>query len=159
MRTVCLSLALLLACAGGAAAETLHFATVLSGKNEKVPNNVPATGTASVTLDTVTKTATYRIEFTGLSGPVKILHIHGLRPPSGGAPEVIMMRMDHPTSPVTGTVSFTDAQIAQLKHGDLYVNVHSDKYPDGEIRGWLVPASDKNVPLTQNFGRPAAYSP
>lgn len=156
MRATCLFLALLLADARGAAAETLHFATVLSGKNEKVPNNVPATGIANVALDTATKLVTYRILFSGLTGPTKMVHIHGLRPASGGAPEVIMMRMDHPTSPVTGSVPFTDAQIAQLKHGDLYVNVHSDKYPDGEIRGWLVPASDQNVPLTQHFNRPTS---
>ena len=153
MRVAYIFLALLLANANGAAAETLHFATVLSGKNEKVPNNVAATGTANVTLDTTTKLVNYRILFSELSGPTKMVHIHGLRPPSGGAPEVIMMRMDHPVSPVTGAVLFTDAQIAQLRHGDLYVNVHSDKYPDGEIRGWLVPASDQNVPLTQNFDR------
>jgi hypothetical protein len=156
MRTVYLSLALLLSGVSCAGAETLHFATVLSGKNEKAPHNVPATGTASVTLDTATKMATYRIEFTSLSGPTKMVHIHGLRSASGGAPEVIMMRMDHPTSPVTGSSPFTDAQITQLKHGDLYVNVHTDKYPDGEIRGWLVPASDQNVPLTQDFGQPAS---
>jgi hypothetical protein len=49
-----------------------------------------------MTLDTSTKLVTYRILFSDLTGPTKMVHIHGLRPPSGGAPEVIMMRMDHP---------------------------------------------------------------
>jgi hypothetical protein len=53
------------------------------------------------------------------------------------APEVIVMHV-RPASPVTGSVHLTDQQILELKHGDWYANVHTEKYPDGEIRGWLV---------------------
>lgn len=138
MKYTPLALALCLS-ASVAHAETLYFHTVLSGAKEKVPNTVPATGTATVTLDTDTKIATYRVEFSGLSGPTKIVHFHGPKLPGMKAPEVIVMRMDHPTSPVTGTVHVTDAQIQELKAGQWYANVHTDKYPDGEIRGWLTP--------------------
>jgi hypothetical protein len=41
---------------------------------------------------------------------------------------------------VTGTVRLNDRQIAELEHGDWYANVHTEKYPDGEIRGWLTAA-------------------
>ena len=30
-----------------------------------------------------------------------------------------------------------EKQIDELKKGQWYANVHTDKYPDGEIRGWL----------------------
>jgi hypothetical protein len=118
-------------------ADVLSFHTVLSGTKEKVPNDTAATGQASVELDTASQIATYRIEFTGLSSPTTKVHFHGLKMPGMTAPEVIMMHV-HATSPVTGSVHLTNQQILELKHGDWYANVHTEKYPDGEIRGWLV---------------------
>jgi hypothetical protein len=118
-------------------ADVLHFHTVLSGSKEKVPNDTAATGQASVELDTATQIASYRIEFTGLSSPTTKVHFHGLKLPGMTAPEVIVMHV-RPASPVTGSVHLTDQQILELKHGDWYANVHTEKYPDGEIRGWLV---------------------
>jgi CHRD domain len=123
--------------AAAAHADTLYFHTVLSGSKEKVPNKVLATGAASVALDTDTKIATYRVEFSGLSGPTKMVHFHGLKLPGMKAPEVIIMRMGPQSSPVTGAKVLTDTQITELKAGQWYANVHTEKYPDGEIRGWL----------------------
>ena len=122
---------------GGAQADILHFSTVLSGSKEKVPNHVAATGTADVTLDTATHMASYRVDYRGLTGPAKIVHFHGPKLPGMRAPEVIVMRMHPGASPVTGSLHVTDAQIDELKKGQWYANVHTDKYPDGEIRGWL----------------------
>jgi hypothetical protein len=45
-----------------------------------------------------------------------------------------------PVSPVHGTVTLTAAQITQLEAGDWYANVHSKKFPKGEIRGQVVTA-------------------
>jgi hypothetical protein len=118
-------------------AETLTFSTILSGSKEKVPNQLTGTGTAHVSLDTLTRTVTYRVEYTGLTGVPSIVHMHGLRPPSGGAPEVIIMRTDKLASPVVGSQVLTELQVEQLRHGDCYVNIHTKRFPDGEIRGWL----------------------
>ena len=120
-------------------ADVLSFHTVLSGTKEKVPNDTAASGQAWVKLDTATQIATYRIEFTGLSSPTTKVHFHGLKLPGMTAPEVIMMHLGA-ASPVTGSMHLTDQQILELKHGDWYANVHTEKYPDGEIRGWLVAA-------------------
>lgn len=35
--------------------------------------------------------------------------------------------------------TFSPSQMAQLKNGEYYVNVHTSAYEDGEIRGALVP--------------------
>lgn len=154
MRALILSVGLLIAGCAAANAAILHFATVLSGKNEQVPNTVNATGTAAVTLNTDTKMMSYRIEYAGLSAPPVVMHFHGLRPTASKPPEVIMIRLDHPPSPVTGTQLLNDRQVAQLEHGDWYANIHTRRFPDGEIRGWLVPASDAGVPQSHYFGRP-----
>lgn len=131
------ALAALCLMAGAAHAETLHFSAVLSGTKEKVPNHVTASGTAQVALDTKTNMVSYRIDYKGINGPPTMVHFHGPKLPGMRAPEVIVMRMDHPPSPVTGALHITDAQVQELKKGQWYANVHTAKYPDGEIRGWL----------------------
>lgn len=154
MRAAILSVGLFIAGCADANATILHFATVLSGKNEQVPNSGSAAGTAAVTLNTDTRMMSYRIEYAGLSAPPVVMHFHGLRPTAKTPPEVITIRLDHPPSPVTGSQLLNDRQITQLEHGDWYANIHTRKYPDGEIRGWLVPASDTGVPQSHYFGRP-----
>lgn len=118
--------------------ETLDFHTKLEGSKEKIPNNVPATGTATLELDTASKVVHYTVIYDGLSSPPIKVHLHGPKEEGMKAPAVLDEHSDHPTSPITGTVTLTDHQIEELKAGQLYVNVHSQNYPDGEIRGWLV---------------------
>lgn len=131
-----LSMSLLALAAASAHADAERFHAALTGAKEKVPNQAAATGEATVVLDTVTRVATYRIEFTGLSSPTVKVHFHGLKLPGMKAPEVIVEHL-RGKSPVTGEVHLTDQQVAELRHGDWYANVHTERYPDGEIRGWL----------------------
>ena len=43
-------------------------------------------------------------------------------------------------SPISGEATLTDAQIADLKAGKWYVNVHTMAHPPGEIRGQVTVA-------------------
>jgi CHRD domain len=43
-------------------------------------------------------------------------------------------------SPMKGSATLTEDQIKALTGGEMYINVHTAKYPDGEIRGQLAPA-------------------
>ncbi|HEY1888848.1 MAG TPA: CHRD domain-containing protein [Steroidobacteraceae bacterium] len=132
-----------------ARADTLLFQARLQGSKEKIPNSVRASGQATVELDTAAKTVRYRVIFSGLSGPGTLAHYHGAmlpdimfhgpKLPGARAPELIFM-IDHPVSPVTGIEHVNDRQIVELKAGEWYVNIHTPKYPAGEIRGWLEPA-------------------
>ena len=40
-------------------------------------------------------------------------------------------------SPITGTATLTDAQVADLEAGKYYVNIHTAANRGGEIRGQL----------------------
>ncbi len=44
------------------------------------------------------------------------------------------------TSPVSGTSTVTAAEIKDLRARSMYVNVHTAKNPNGEIRGQITPA-------------------
>jgi len=47
-------------------------------------------------------------------------------------------RARRPNSPIEGSAILTDEQINFLKTGLLYFKVHSDQFPDGEIRGQIL---------------------
>ena len=119
--------------AATAQAEMMKFTTEMTGAAEVPPNDSAATGTAEVTLDTETKMVTWVYTHEGLSGDMTAAHIHGPAGPTESAPPVI----DTSAETMTGTSPITDAQVTELMAGTYYLNVHTEKYPDGEIRGQL----------------------
>ena len=95
--------------------------------------NSKGKGTADVTVDTTAKKVMWTVKVDGLTGAPTAAHIHG--PAAKGAkapPEIDMSK-----AIMTGSAAITDAQIADIKAGKTYVNVHTAKFPDGEIRGQL----------------------
>ena len=97
-------------------------------------------GTATVSLDTTTKTLSWTVDYSGLSGPATAAHIHGPADPGGNA-GIVVPFSGSVASPIKGSATLTDAQIAQLEAGKWYINIHTDANKAGEIRGQLVRAS------------------
>ena len=121
------------------AAVTAYKAT-LSSASEVPPVAGQGKGTAAVNVDTATKQASWRVDYSGLSGPATAAHIHcgaaaganaGVAVPLGQGPTA--------ASPMTGSGTMTDAQLADLQAGKCYVNVHTDANKGGEVRGQLAP--------------------
>ena len=119
--------------AAAAQAEMLKFTTEMTGTAGVPPNDSAATGTAEVTLDTVAKTVTWVFTHEGLSGDMTASHIHGPATATEAAGPVI----DTTGETMEGSAPITDAQAAELMAGMYYLNVHTEKFPDGEIRGQL----------------------
>jgi hypothetical protein len=44
---------------------------------------------------------------------------------------------------ISGAVDLQPAQVTDLEKGRLYVQLHSEKAPDGNLWGWLLPAEGK----------------
>ena len=97
-------------------------------------------GTAMASLDTNTKTLTWTVDYSGLSGPATAAHIHGPADPGANA-GIVVPFSGNLASPIKGSATLTDAQIAQLEAGKWYVNIHTEANKPGEIRGQLVRAS------------------
>jgi hypothetical protein len=97
-------------------------------------------GAATASLDTATKTLTWTVEYSGLSGPATAAHIHGPADPGADA-GVVVPFTGNLASPIKGSATLTDTQIAQLEAGKWYVNIHTAANKGGEIRGQLVHAS------------------
>ncbi|HWA63450.1 MAG TPA: CHRD domain-containing protein [Caulobacteraceae bacterium] len=127
--------AVALLAAAGARAETLTFGAALNGASEVPPNDSKGTGQVTATLDTATKAFTYKATYSGTTGPGVAAHFHGPAAAGANAPPVVMVAT--PASPISGTATLTDAQIADLKAGKWYFNVHTAAHAGGEIRGQL----------------------
>jgi hypothetical protein len=132
---VCLAAAAL-AISVPAAAAVVHFTAKLDGASETPPNDAKGTGNAMVSLDTTSKKITWKVTYSGLSGPATAAHFHGPAP-AGQAAGVAVPLTPPLVSPAKGSATLTDAQVGDLKGGQWYVNVHTAAHPDGEIRGQL----------------------
>ena len=116
-----------------AASET--FTGTLSNAAEVPPTTGSGSGTAQVTLDTATKQITYKVTYSGLSGPAAASHIHCGA--AAGANAGVTVAFKDAASPISGTATLTDGQMADLEAGKCYVNVHTAANKGGEIRGQL----------------------
>lgn len=122
----------------GARAETVPFSATLAGASEVPPKTTAGAGTATASLDTATKTLTYDVQYSGLSGPATAAHLHG--PAEAGANAGVVVPFPTPASPIKGTATLTDAQVGDLMAGRWYANVHTAANPAGEIRGQMTRA-------------------
>lgn len=116
-------------------AEVVPLKAELKASNEVPPNDSVATGAAEGSYDTDSKAFSAKVTFSDLSGPAIGVHIHG--PAEQGVNAGIVLRFDSVESPLELSATLTDAQAADLLAGKLYVNVHTELNPGGEIRGNL----------------------
>jgi len=105
----------------------------VTGDEEVPPVETDASGTFNGTYDKTTKVLTYTLTFTGIE-PTN-MHFHrGEKGESG--PVAIPISQSPYTSPINSkTPELTAEQEADLLGGLWYVNIHSDEYKAGEIRG------------------------
>jgi hypothetical protein len=126
-----------------AAAKGAPFGAALSGRAEAPPaNSRVATGTAKASYDNASRLLTWDVTFGGLTSDATAAHIHGPAAPGANAPVVLALtpRNMYPiASPLRGSARLTDAQAADLMAGKWYVNIHTVRNPNGELRGQLMP--------------------
>ena len=134
--TVFVSLVCLAASYSLAAAETVTFTANLDGLSEVPPTASTGKGTLAARFDTVTKQLSWDVSYSSLSGDATAAHFHG--PALAGANSGVVVQIAQFKTPFTGTAPLTDAQFAELSAGKWYVNIHTAKYPTGEIRGQVV---------------------
>ena len=131
-----LSFALL---AAPAFADEVAYHADLAAAQETPPTDSTGTGSLDATYDTSTKMLTWTVTYTGLTGDVTAAHFHG--PAAMGAKADPVVPLEAPfASPIKGSATLTDAQATDLSAGMWYINLHTAKYPDGEVRGQVVAA-------------------
>jgi hypothetical protein len=94
-----------------------------------------AQGVGIVTLDTEKNLFTWNIFYSGLTGTEQMAHFHGPASVGQNANAIITLSTG---SPKIGSQVITDGQVADIIAGLWYVNIHTDVYPGGEIRGQVI---------------------
>ena len=111
------------------------YTAVLNGTSEVPPNASTATANATMKFNDDTNVFTLTINYNGLT--VTDAHIHK---GAVGVDGPIVIPLEVSASPIIYTpAALTNEQEADLKAGLYYVNLHSEAYPGGEIRGQLLP--------------------
>ncbi len=132
----CVAAALWLAGAA-AAQEGAGFKARLSLVPVDAVTSRTTSGVGSVTAALVDNRLFITGTFDGLSAPATAAHLH--RAPKGqrGVVAFTLSIAKATTGVLGGSFELTAAQIADLKKGNYYVQIHTERNPDGEIRGWL----------------------
>jgi hypothetical protein len=143
-----LTAAILLATvAGTASAQTTHWVASLSPLNE-VPPAALSSGSGTFEAD-LTEPAhdamTFTLTYTGLTTPTIFAHIH--RGAAGvNGPVIYFLSPVNFASPHSGATDptpsggptgFIPADFTDLSAGNLYVNIHTQQYTGGEVRGQI----------------------
>lgn len=154
---------LVVSLAVGAGGKKNLKADELIGYHENLDVSTVASGRFEVTIDDDAQTMSYELSYTGLEGTVQQAHVHfGKRAVNGGVSFFLCGTATSPgpagtpTCPQSGTVSRTigPADIlgpggqgieagnfaelaAAMRSGNTYANVHSTKWPGGEIRAQI----------------------
>jgi hypothetical protein len=112
---------------------TTTFTAALNGANDVPPKISDATGMATLVFNEDTNKATLTVTYSGLTATNAHIHKGAV-----GVAGPVVFPIDVTASPLTlENFALTSQEEADLKNGLYYVNIHSDAYPDGEIRGQL----------------------
>jgi hypothetical protein len=77
--------------------------------------------------------------FEGLRSPATVARIH-LAPRALRGPAVLELTVSKGTNgTISGSLELTPRQVEALEKGSLYIQVHSEKAPEGNLWGWLLP--------------------
>lgn len=132
----------------------MYFMAMLSGPQEGAqPVPSTAVGTGFFYLSPDYQRLSGLILFRGLGSSIEDGHIHhGIVGHSNGI--VVEVTADSSSATVQWTsedvgAPLSPAWVDSLFDGTLYVNIHSFKFPDGEIRGQIIPLSQRSVALNR----------
>jgi hypothetical protein len=103
-------------------------------------------GSGSITAVLAGSKLQFTGAFDGLKSPATIAQVRkspvrGVRGPV--VFDLTVAKTDASSGTLSGAVDLTPAQREDLEKGRLYVQLHSEKAPDGNLWGWLMPQEDK----------------
>lgn len=135
------SLALLsaaLAPAARAADDDILFSATLSDNEQSVPTYSKGSGVAEFRLERKTLKLSWTITFKDLTSPPTAAGLYGPENVGANAGLVVDLANGKLKSPITGSTVLSDGVFQYLITTRTYVNIHTRRYPDGELRGQVL---------------------
>ena len=97
------------------------------------------TGSGSVTATVTGTKLAIAGTFQGLNTPATVARLHKSPKPGIRGPMLFDLTVSRSTSgTIGGTFDLTAAQVQELAQGRYYVQLHSEKAPEGNLWGWLL---------------------
>lgn len=96
---------------------------------------ITGVGEVFATLNGSTLTVTGNFE--GMSSAASAAHVHNAPKAMNGPPIGALEATPLPTGEVSGELALTTEQLEALRNEELYIVIHSENNPGGELRGWL----------------------
>jgi predicted outer membrane repeat protein len=129
---------------GPDAASNLLFTATLDGMQQVPPNDSPATGNATLMLSPDQTMLCFGLSFANLESPPMAAHLHNAPAGQNGpiatdvnGDNIELADLPQDTSDTVGPQTFmvNDQFVSQLLQGNIYANMHTAAFPEGEIRG------------------------
>jgi len=120
----------------------------LKGSAEVPPVTTSATGSGQITV-LPDHTVSGSIKISGLVPTMA--HIHQGAVGKNGPPIITLTQTANDSFAVPAGARLTDAQYTSFTTGNLYVNVHSAQYPNGEIRAQLLRTEAAGTPTRADY--------
>ena len=136
-------------------ADILDFQANLDGSQEVPPTGSPATGFATITIDDVTFELSWDITWSGLIGGAETgLHFHNAPAGANGGVVVNIGAISGLISPSIGSTTIDQALTDEFLAGNIYINLHTNDFAGGEIRGQVfqIPEPASGLLLAGIFG-------
>ena len=122
-----------------AAAQDMQYRARLSPMptTPQTKSTITGAGEALATLSGTT--LTLQGDFSGMSSAATMAHVH-FGPPAQPGPVVATLEIAaQPSGALSASVELNVEQLRALAANSLYVQIHSESNPAGELRGWLFP--------------------
>jgi CHRD domain len=102
------------------------------------------TGSGSVTAILTGTLLAVSGTFSGLQSRATVARIHSGERTGGRGPAVLeLITTQAASGAISGVFDLTSAQLEALRRGRLYVQLHSDNAPEGNVWGWLLTAEGR----------------
>jgi hypothetical protein len=104
-------------------------------------DTVSGQGAASATLNGNRLTISGKFE--GLRSPATVARVHLAPRGTRGQARADLVVSKATSGTVDGNVELTSQQVQALNRNSLYIQIHSEKAPEGNLWGWLFPREAK----------------
>jgi hypothetical protein len=126
--------------AGASSAQQKFTAALNTIQEVPPPTNSLGRGNCMITLNLAQTQITATCQYSNLSSPLISGHIHCCAAPGANAP--VLFNFNPPTGQTSGTFNagpfnLTTEQLGELRAKRMYVNLHTQNFQGGEIRGQI----------------------
>lgn len=113
----------------------IHFYADMWDGPQRAPTESPGVGRVDFVLERDTLKLSWTATFKDLTSEPIGMHVHGPVPAEGDAPAIFDLATDPIRSPLKGEKILSLGEVAFFVQHLVFVNLHTTKYPAGELRG------------------------